>query len=235
MKLCLFISLGLARLVDLFDGWATSWCVTTWHATTWHTTWHLSLSTSCLVHLGDDRVAHCLEILLHGFELLLLGVLGCLEPLHGLVDLILDLLGLILGHCALELVLGDGVLHLVAVRFELVLGVNSLLGCVVLLSILLGFTHHAINVVLGQTTLVVGDGDVGLLARGTLVLRCHVENTIGVNVEGHLDLWHTTRSRRDAPELELAQQVVVLCAGALTLIHLDQHTRLVVGVGCEGL
>merc|ERR550514_2491856 len=48
-------------------------------------------------------------------------------------------------------------------------------------------------------------------------------------------IWHATRSRRDASELELAEKVVVLGAGALALVHLDQHTRLVVGVGGEGL
>merc|ERR1719263_567732 len=145
--------------------------------------WHAT--TASLVHLSDDRVAHSLELLLHGVELLLLGVLGGVQPGHGLVDLILDGLGIVLRDGSLELVLLDGVLHLVAVGLELVLGVDALLSLGVLLGVLLGLTHHAVNVVLGQTALVVGDGNVGLLARGTLVLGSDIKHTVGVNVEGH--------------------------------------------------
>merc|ERR1712159_394666 len=39
----------------------------------------------------------------------------------------------------------------------------------------------------------------------------------------------------DASELELAKKIVVLGAGALALVHLDEHTWLVVGVGGESL
>merc|ERR1712164_145984 len=201
-----------------------------------HATGHATLrGTASLVHLGDDRVAHGLEVLLHALELVLLGVLGGLEPLHDLLDLVVDSLGLVLGHGALELVLASGVLHLVAVALEAVLGVDALLGSLVLISVLLGLTHHAVNVVLGETALVVGDGDVGLLARGTLVLGSDVEHTVGVDVEGDLDLGHAAGNGGDASELELTQEVVVLGAGALALVHLDEDAGLAVGVGSEGL
>merc|ERR1719453_3045831 len=129
----------------------------------------------------------------------------------------------------------DLVLHVVSVALEAVLGVDALLGLSVLISELLSLTDHALNVLLAQAALVVGDGNVGLLAGGRLVLSGHVEHTVGVNVEGDLNLGHATRSRGDPSKLELAQQVVVLGAGALALVHLDQHTRLVVSVGGEGL
>merc|ERR1719218_260362 len=202
------------------------------HATTRHATLG---GTTSLVHLGDDRVADRLEVLLHGVELLLLCVLGSLEPLHDLAYLVLDLLKLILGDSRLELVLGDGVLHLVAVRLKGVLGVDALLGLGVLLRELLGLGDHAVDVLLRETALVVSDGNVGLLATSTLVLGGDVEHTVGVNVEGHLDLRDTTRGRGDSSELELAEHVVVLGAGPFTLVDLDQHTGLVVGVGGEGL
>merc|ERR1719327_2467467 len=222
-----------SRLVDLLDGWASTALITT----TWHTTWHTTLrgTTSSLVHLGDDRVADSLKLLLHGLKLLLLGMVGSFEPLGSLVDLVLNLLLLLLGDGGLELLLVDGVLHGVAVRLEAVLG-SDLLGCeLVLLSELLGLTHHALNVILGETALVVGDGDVGLLARGTLVLGRHVQHTIGIDIECDLDLRHTTRGRRNPPELKLAEHVIVLGTGSLALVNLDEHTRLVVGVGGEGL
>merc|ERR1719370_1683119 len=45
----------------------------------------------------------------------------------------------------------------------------------------------------------------------------------------------TSRSRRNASEIELAQIVVVLGHGTLALVHLDRHSGLVVAVGGEGL
>ena len=55
-----------------------------------------------------------------------------------------------------------------------------------------------------------GDGD-GLLLAAALVLGGDAEDAVGVDIEGHLDLGHAPRRRRDAGELELAEQVVVLC------------------------
>ena len=46
---------------------------------------------------------------------------------------------------------------------------------------------------------------------------------------------NTTRSRGDARELGLAEEVVVLGPSTLTLVDLDQDTGLVVGVGREDL
>jgi hypothetical protein len=62
-----------------------------------------------------------------------------------------------------------------------------------------------------------------------------VKDTVGVNVEGDLDLRDTAGSRGDAGEFEFAEEVVVLRARTLTPVHLDKHTGLVVGVGGEGL
>jgi hypothetical protein len=99
---------------------------------------------------------------------------------------------------------------------------------------LLSFIDHALDLLLRQTALVVGDGDAVRLA-GCLVGGRDVENTVGVNVESDLDLRNTTRSGRDTGEFELAEKVVVLGARTLTLVHLDEHTGLVVGVCRERL
>ena len=80
----------------------------------------------------------------------------------------------------------------------------------------------------------VGDSDlVGL--SGALLDSGDVEDTVGINIEGDLDLRNTTRRRGDTGKLELSEQVVVLRASTLTLEDLDQHTRLVVGEGREDL
>ena len=80
----------------------------------------------------------------------------------------------------------------------------------------------------------VGDSDlVGL--SGALLDSGDVEDTVGIDIEGDLDLRNTTRRRGDTGKLELSEQVVVLRAGTLTLEDLNQHTRLVVGEGREDL
>lgn len=62
---------------------------------------------------------------------------------------------------------------------------------------LFGFFQHSFDLIFGEPTRVIGDGDLILIASG-LVLSGHVENSIGVDVEGDFDLRDTTRSRGDA-------------------------------------
>ena len=100
--------------------------------------------------------------------------------------------------------------------------------------VLLGLGNHVLDLLLGETTLVVGDGDTVRLAGGPVGGR-DVEDTVSIDTESDLDLSNTTRSRGNARELELAEEVVVLDPGTLTLVELNQDTRLVVGVGREDL
>merc|ERR1712070_735271 len=186
-------------LIDLLNGWATSW-VSAWS------------TARGSVHLLDDWVAHTLELLLHGLELLLLGMLSSVQPAHDLVDLVLDGLLVILADGILELLVIDLVLHVVSIALEAILGIDTLLGARILLSELLSLTDHTLDVVLGETALIVGDGDVGLLARGRLVLSSHIEHPVGIHIKGDLDLWDSTWCWWDSSELELAEQVVVLGA-----------------------
>lgn len=81
--------------------------------------------------------------------------------------------------------------------------------------------------------LVVGVGEAVRLSGG-LVGTKDVEDTVGIDVEGDLDLRNTTGRRRDTGELGFAKEVIALGAGTFTLEDLDQHTGLVVGVGREG-
>src|SRR5664279_904842 len=62
-----------------------------------------------------------------------------------------------------------------------------------------------------------------------------MDDAVRVNVEGDLDLRHTTGSRRDTGELEGAQTLVVLSDLALTLEYLDENRGLVVIGGGEDL
>ena len=62
-----------------------------------------------------------------------------------------------------------------------------------------------------------------------------MQDTVRVDLKSDLNLGLTAGSRRNASELELAQQVVVLGHSALALKDLDRHSGLVVLVGSEGL
>ena len=62
-----------------------------------------------------------------------------------------------------------------------------------------------------------------------------MDDAVGVDVEGDLDLRHAARCRRNAHQVELAQDLVVGRHGALALEDPDGHGRLVVVSGREGL
>ncbi|GIX63597.1 NAD-specific glutamate dehydrogenase [Babesia caballi] len=190
--------------------------------------------SSSLVHLGGEGLADLLDLLELVLELLLGGGLVGLEPLDGLVnggEGSADLAGL---ELRLDGVLVKGVPHAVAVVLKLVLGLHARAPVLVLLLELLGLSNHALNVGSAETALVVGDGDV-LRFAGGLVHGSDVEDTVGVDVEGDLDLGNTPGSRSNASEVELSEQVVVLGHGTLALEDLNEHTLLLVLVGGEDL
>ena len=181
------------------------------------------------VQFGDDRLAQLFDLLAFVIELFLLGQLIGVDPLDGLGALVED--GLTVGgrDLVLVLVVLDGLLHLETVGLEAVLGSDALPLLLVLVAVLVGLVDHAFDLLFGQAALVVGDGDLVLAAR-RLVGGGHVEDAVGVDVEGDLDLGDAARRRRDTRQFELTQQVVVFGHGALALVDLDQNARLVVGV-----
>lgn len=114
-----------------------------------------------------------------------------------------------------------------------VAGLNGRLALLVRLGVLLGVLNHLLDLVVGQTRSR-GNGD-GLVHVGGLVLGVDVDDGIGVNVEGDLDLGNTTAGRRDANKLEVSEQLVVLDQLTLTLEDLDLDSGLRVGGGGEDL
>ena len=195
---------------------------------------HRGRAASALVHLRDDGVADALQFLHLVVELVRFRKLVAVQPANGRRNSVLDLL--LVGGRELrgDLLVLDSVPHVVGVVLQRVLGFHLLLVLLVLRLVLLRLLHHLLDLVLRQPALVVGDRDLVLLSR-RLVLRRHVENAVGVDVEADGDLGNSTRGRGNAGQLELAQQVVVAGAGALALVNLDEDSGLVVGVGREHL
>ena len=99
---------------------------------------------------------------------------------------------------------------------------------------LLSFLNHAVNLLLGETTFVVSDGDaVGI--SGGLVQSKDAQDTVGINIKGNFNLRNTTRSRWNARQHKLAQQVVVLGVSTISFVHFNKQTSFVVRGSGEDL
>lgn len=114
-----------------------------------------------------------------------------------------------------------------------VAGLDSRLALLVRLGVLFRVLNHLLNLVVRQTRSG-GNGD-GLVHVGGLVLGVDVDDGIGVNVEGDLDLGNTTAGRGNTNELEVSEQLVVLDQLTLTLEDLDLDSGLGVGGSGEDL
>jgi hypothetical protein len=97
----------------------------------------------------------------------------------------------------------------------------------------LGLFLHLLDLLLAQAAAGL-DADALLLARG-LVLGAHVQDAVGVDVEGHFDLRQAARGGWDAVQVEAADGAVAAGHGALALQHVDLHAGLVVAGRAEGL
>mmetsp|Transcript_8272 Transcript_8272/g.27507 ORF Transcript_8272/g.27507 Transcript_8272/m.27507 type:complete len:698 (+) Transcript_8272:103-2196(+) len=219
-----------ARLIDFFDGRAraSAGVSARTHVSTRRGT------ASVLVHLADDRVAHAFQLLELILEFVNFSRLVTVQPRDRGFDGVFDGLLVIGVELTANVGVVHGVAHVVRVVLDGVLGFNLLLVLFILSLELLGVLNHALNVLLGQATLVVGDGNLVLLTRA-LVFRRNVEDTVGIDVEAHVNLRNATRRRRDTREFKLTQQVVVARARTFAFKDLDQHTRLVVRVRGEDL
>jgi len=162
------------------------------------------------------------------------GFWVALEPLETFGRHAFDGGLLLIGELSLKLLLVEGVLHLEAVVLESVLGLDLLLDDLVLSLELLGILDHLLDILFGESTLVVGDGNLVLIT-STLIDGGDVENTVGIDIEGDLDLWNTSWSWWDTLKVEFTELMVVLGHLSLTLEDLDQDTWLVILVSGESL
>src|SRR4029079_19486462 len=127
------------------------------------------------VGLGRDRIG-------------IAALEGFLEIRHRILD------GAALGFADLGAMLLEGLLGGVDQRLGVVLGLDFGLALLVLLGVGFGVLDHALDVGLGEAARRL-DADLLFLA-GAFVLALHVDDAVGVDVEGHLDLRHAARRRR---------------------------------------
>ena len=89
-----------------------------------------------------------------------------------------------------------------------------------------GVFDHLLNVVVRQAAR--GFNTNGLFFAGRLIGSRHIDQTIGVNVESHFDLWHAAWRWWNAFKVELAEIFIIRGHFALTLTDRNRHRRLIV-------
>ena len=158
-----------------------------------------------------------------------------IDPVNGLLEGIRERLLVVRVQLATEtLRVSELGLEAVDIGGKGIEGFDALLLGFVFGGELLGLDDHAVNFLWSKTSLLVRDGD-RFGFTGTLVSGGDLHDTVGVDLERNLDLRNATRSGRNAGELKLAEEVVVLGEGTFTLEDLDQDRGLVVGSGGENL
>ncbi|EPY02026.1 putative NAD-specific glutamate dehydrogenase [Magnetospirillum fulvum MGU-K5] len=146
-------------------------------------------------------------------------------------DVALDLGLQIGGNLVAEFL--QALLGRVSKRVGLITGFDQFLALLVVGSVRLGILDHLFDVGIGQTARSL-DADLLFLAGG-LVLGLDVDDAVGVDVEGDLDLRHAARRGGNTDQIELTQHLVVGSHLALALEDADGDGGLVVLGGREHL
>ena len=122
---------------------------------------------------------------------------------------------------------------MVSRRVEFIACIDLLAQLFVLAAVRLGLGEHPLDLALIEVRLF-ADGD-ALLGARVLVACGDMQDPVGIDVEGDLDLWLTARGRSDVLQLEPAEYAIILGHLAFALQHNDIHGRLVVCGGGEHL
>ena len=113
------------------------------------------------------------------------------------------------------------------------LSIGQVFLFLVSVSVHLGIFSHLFNLLLRKTR--AGFDADGLLLAGCLIFCFYTQDTIGIDVEGYLDLRHTTRRGWNTIKIEATETFVVGRHGALTLHYVYLDRRLIVRGGRERL
>src|SRR5260370_18774917 len=129
--------------------------------------------------------------------------------------------------------LSDALLRAIGRAIGQVALLDLLFALLVVAGVRLGVAHHLVDLILREAT---GGHDRDLLlAPGALIFGRDIHNAVGVDIEGHFDLWNATGSGRNAIQDKRAQRAVVFGKLALTLQNVDLHARLAVAGRREDL
>ncbi|CAD6245180.1 GSCOCG00013568001-RA-CDS, partial [Cotesia congregata] len=147
-----------------------------------------------------------------------------------LIAFVQDNLFIFITDLAFDFVVFNGALHIEAVSLETIFGSNSLLLFLILKFVLFSFIDHPFNLLLAKSSLVIGDSNLILLS-GHFISSRNIENSIGVNVKGDLNLRDSSGCRRNTRQFKLSKKIVVLGGESLGLfgwngsVTLDQSSH----------
>ena len=162
-----------------------------------------ALSTLALVDLCNNWVTDALQILKLFVVFFSGGLVIGIEPVLSLRESISNAALIILIKLVGKLVLIlDGVTHGVDVVLEGMLGINALLKSLVLLSELLSVLNHLLNLLWSESALIVSNRN-SLSLTSSLLNGVHSEDTVLINLEGNLNLWHTSSSWWNTRKIKL--------------------------------
>merc|ERR1719259_31690 len=125
-----------------------------------------------LVKLCDDGLRNVLQLLLLRVVVLRVGLRVVLKPLDCSINCSLHLFLLFIGELAS----------------------NLLLHLLIFIGEELSILDHTLNILRLQPVLVIGNGDLLAVTSGLIFSR-HLQDTIGIDLEGNFNLRNTTRSR----------------------------------------
>merc|ERR1719201_1582057 len=192
----------------------------------------------CTIVLRDDGGADAFD-----FFVLLLDLLGIrlgigIQPGLAIFQGILNLLLLFGIKLLTEALVFTRPLycrpHGMDIAIKRVLCIHALLDLLVFIGKLFCFLDHLFDLLLSETTFIVGDRDL-LRFTSSFVLSANIENAIGVNLESDLNLWLSSWCWWDTSKLEFSKQVVVLGHRSFALKDLNVHGWLIVLVSRENL
>jgi len=187
-----------------------------------------------LVDSHHNWVILGLNFLLLAFDNFGISILVSLEPLKSFSRDFSDELLVFVSEGVLELSIVKSVLHLEAVVLEIVLGGNLLGHGLIFLLELLSIGDHLFDFLLGESSLIVGNGNL-VLFTSSLIDSRDVKDTVGINIEGDLNLWNTSWGWWDSLKVEFTENMVILGHLSLSFKDLNEDTWLVLSIGGESL
>merc|ERR1719461_2334071 len=236
-------------LIHFINFWARSisatWCTakvthsrhtshTTGHSTAWHTTHsgHTSWRSSalCTIRGSNNWSPHFLNFLSLRLKFLSFRIWIRIDPINRFLHQILHFFLIIILNHVLKLGIVQRIPHLIRHILQLILRLNRLPLLLIFRLILLRIRHNFINLIFAQSSLIRINGNFRRIRLILFILRAHAQNTIGIQIKCHLNLRYTTWCRRYAHQLKFTQLIIILRQLTLSLVHLNQYTRLIIRI-----
>merc|ERR1719259_250736 len=144
-----------------------------------------------LAKLCDDGLRNVLKLLLLRVVVLRVGLRVVLKPLDCSINCSLHLFLLFIGELASKLLLIINlVLEPIGIRFKTISGFNLILHLLIFIGEELSILDHTLNILRLQPVLVIGNGDLLAVTSGLIFSR-HLQDTIGIDLEGNFNLRNT--------------------------------------------